>query len=102
MSIHVECGEVRTVGTGIQPIEVAGSLAWSETVATAGNTTNAAPASTNPAISAMVLTVTAEVDVWLALGATPNPGGSPRRRLKAGQTRSFLAPVGTKVGWAAT
>jgi hypothetical protein len=101
MSIHVECGEVRTVGTGIQPIEVAGSLAWSETVATAGTTTNTAPSSPDASISAMVLTVTAEVDVWISLGSSPAPAANPRRRLKAGQTRSFLAPAGTRVGWAA-
>jgi len=99
VSIHVECGQVRWASAQMQPVEMAVPL-WSETVATAGTTANAAPEGAGD--GAVVFTITAEVDVWVAIGATPAPGVAPRRRLKAGATRSFLAFSGAKVGWSAT
>lgn len=99
MSLHVECGLVRTVGAGIMPVELGGGLQWSETLAAAGSTTQTAPSAPADNLSAIVFTLTAEVDMFVAIAATPAPGSAPRRRMKAGQTRSFLAPAGTKVGW---
>jgi len=101
MSLHVECGLVRTVGSGVTPIEVGGGLQWSETLAVANTATaQAAPAAPGGGLSAVVFTLTAEVDLWVSISDTPAPGSNPRRRMKAGATRSFLAPVGAKVSWA--
>jgi hypothetical protein len=99
MSLHVECGIVRTVGSGITPVEVGDGLAWSETLDSAGTTANTAPDAPAGGSSAVVLTLTAEIDMWIAISASPMPGSTPRRRMKAGACRSFIAPGGVKVGW---
>ena len=102
MSLHVECGQAgfgSRNGTDL-PVEIANSLAWSETVTTAGTTSNEVPR-TRPGTS-WVLTLTAEVDMWVAIGAIPNAtAGNSRRRLKAGTMRSFSASGGMRVAWAA-
>jgi hypothetical protein len=101
MSLHIECGLVRAVGTDIQPVEVGGGLLWSETLASAGTSTAVVPAAPTDGVSAMVLTLTAEVDMWVSIGGSPNAAANPRRRLKAGSVRSFLAVTGHRVAWAA-
>ncbi len=99
MSLHVECGAVLTDGYGrsLLSVEQGGGLAWSETLASAGTTTNTVPAG-GPQL---VLTLTAEVDMWVSIGASADATQNPRRRLKAGVTRSFLAIAGHRVSWAA-
>jgi len=101
MSLHVECGQA---GLGSQtgtdmPTEIANSLAWSETVAVAGTTSNSVPVSNG---STYILALTAEVDMWVAIAASPNAAANPRRRLKAGLTRWFSASAGLKVAWSLT
>ena len=99
MSLHVECGLARISGGVLDPVERGGSLQWSETLAAAATTANAAPAAPSGDV-AVVFTLTAEVNMWVAIGTAPNAGDtSLRRRMRAGQTRSFLAPVGVKVAW---
>ena len=101
MSLHVECGLALLAGTNIQPIEIGGSLQWSETRATAGATTQLAPAAPS-GNTTVVFTLTAEIDMWVSIGASPVATADPRRRMKAGSTRSFTAPVGARVAWSAT
>lgn len=103
MSLHVECGLVRAVGTDIQPVEVGGGLLWSETLPTAGTSAAIVPAAPTDGVSTMVLTLTAEVDMWVSIGSSPNAATvTLRRRLKAGSVRSFLAVPGHRVAWVAT
>lgn len=104
MSLHVECGLALLAGTNIQPIEIGSSLQWSQTLGTAGvATTNSAPPAPN-ANNTVVFTVSAEIDLWVSIGTSPDAtaGTALRRRMFAKTTRSFTAPVGTKVIWAAT
>lgn len=101
MSLHVECGLALLAGTNIQPIEIGGSLLWSETRATAGTTTNSAPSAPN-SITAVVFTLHAEVDMWVSIRETPVATADPRRRMYAREVRSFIAPVGVRVAWSAT
>ena len=55
---------------------------------------------TNPG---QIWTITAEVDLYIEFGSTPNGSGTPRRRMKAGTTRQFIAQrVGEKVAWSAS
>jgi len=95
MTLHVECGYA---GGGAfdgmhMPVERSG-LQWSETLSSDGTTTNSATQYT-------VLTLTADVDGWFAIGAAPDASADPRRRILAGQQRSFAAQPGDKVDWVA-
>lgn len=100
MSCHIECGAARLSGTSIMPIEVGGGLAWSETLATAGTTAGTAPTAAADGLSAMVFTVTAEINGWISIGASPDASAAGmRRRVRAGMQRSFLAPAGARVAW---
>lgn len=98
MSLHVECGRVRLAGANLQPVEVGSDLHWSETLASAGTTTNAVPGSASPD-EAVVVTLTPLVDGWVAIGASPNASANPRRRVLSGQPRSFFVWQGTRVAW---
>lgn len=100
MSCHVECGAARLSGTTIMPVELGGGLAWSETLSVAGTTTGIAPAAAADGLSAMAFTVTAEINGWISIGATPDATvPAMRRRIRAGMQRSFLAPAGARVAW---
>lgn len=96
MSLHVECGLAAVRSSA--PVEDGGSLRWSETVASAGTTGNAVP-DNEPGVI-FYLTLTAEVNMWVSIGASPNAGANPRRRMLANTQRSFSAPAGAKVAWA--
>jgi hypothetical protein len=97
MSLHVECGRAGGGGPMGQslPIEIGAALAWSETVATTGTTTNAVPSNG----LAYVLTLTPTINMWVAIGPTPVSTDNPRRRLLAGVPRSFVAQPGDRVAW---
>jgi hypothetical protein len=97
MSLHVECGRAGGGGPNSEPlpIEIGGAMAWSETVASAGTTSNAAP---NNGL-AYVFTLTPTVNMWVGIGPTPNSTDNPRRRLLAGIARSFVAQPGDRVKW---
>jgi len=97
MSLHIECGQAGRGGIDnlAIPIEITGTLAFTETVTSAGTSTNAVPSDGKN----YVLTLTAEVDMFFSIGASPNASTNPRRRLKAGCTRSFAAQPNDKVAW---
>lgn len=44
-----------------------------------------------------VARITADADVWLATGATPDPSSAPRRVLLAGSSIDMLVPAGHKI-----
>lgn len=100
MSIHVTCGEGGAYSSGqLVPVEV-GSLDWSETLVSAGTTTNTA-GTDSPAYSRKILTVTAYgAPAWVAIGASPNAGANPRRYLADGQMIQVAVEPGDKVAWA--
>lgn len=100
MSLHVECGTARLVGSSIMPVEIGGGLLWSETLGSAGTTGLSAPAGPADGAAAVVFTITAEVNGWIAIGPAPDANVLAfRRRIRAGATRSFLAPNGVRVAW---
>lgn len=99
MSLHVECGQAGGgfVRGGDAPLEIGNALAWSETIAAAGTSSNSVPSG-----GSFILTLIAEVEMWVAIGPTPNASANPRRRMPAGSGRSFVARSGDKVAWSAT
>jgi len=97
MSLYIECTYLSTVSAR-PPIESA-ELLWSEILTIPGTTTNSVPSDTQ---SAPGLMLTAEVDMWVAIGAEPDATKNPRRRLKAGQSRTLGASAGHRVAWSAS
>jgi hypothetical protein len=97
--IHVECSRAGAVGeSGSLPVLNAIPL-WSENKTTAGTTTASAPSTQGE--QALIFTITAAADAWIAIGAAPDASVDPRRFLPAGIPRDFEAAAGDKVAWAA-
>jgi hypothetical protein len=98
MTLHIEFGAVRmATNAGLHPVE-AGNALSSETLTVGGTSTEAAP-SPPASHSAVAVTVTAEVSGWIGIGPSPSASGNPRRRIRAGQTRSFVVAQGDRVAW---
>ena len=77
----------------------------SEAIVAAGNGSLVAPARgpkvANQSAPKVYWALTAHADMWVAFGAVPAPGASPRFPLKSGDVRYFEAVEGDKVGFAA-
>lgn len=95
MALHIECGKAGIAG-GL-PVEDAIPV-WTETLPGAGTSVGSVPASG----STLALTVTADEDGWFSIGLTPDASTNPRRRILAGQQRSFSVKAGDKVAWLAS
>jgi len=98
MSLHVECSAAPRdhFGRLLSPLESAEGLVWSETLA-AGQTSEPLPAG-----AGLILTLTPTLDLWLAMGAEPDPTKAPRRWLRAGVARSFEASGARRTAASAT
>lgn len=96
MSLHVECSTAPRdhFGRLLSPLESAEGLIWSETLGT-GQTSEPLPSG-----AGLILTLTPMVDLWLAMGAEPDPTQAPRRWLRAGIARTFEASGGLRIAWA--
>jgi hypothetical protein len=95
MSLHVECSTAPRdhFGRLLSPLEAADGLVWSETL---GASQISEPL---PAGVGLILNLTPTVDLWLAMGADPNPTQAPRRWLRAGIARTFEANGGLRIAW---
>ena len=95
MSLHVECSTAPRdhFGRLLSPLEAAEGLIWSETLA-AGQISEPLPSG-----AGLILTLTPMVDLWLAMGAEPDPTKTPRRWMRAGVARTFEASGGLRIGW---
>lgn len=52
-----------------------------------------------PGGGGLIVTLTAMVDLWVAIGPEPDPRQAPRRWLRAGIARSFEASGGLRIAW---
>jgi hypothetical protein len=95
MSLHVECSTAPRdhFGRLLSPLESAEGLIWSETLAS-GQTSEPLPPG-----AGLILTLTPTVDLWLAMGAEPDPTQAPRRWMRAGVARTFEASGGMRIAW---
>lgn len=73
---------------------------WSETLASAATTTNAAPAE-NPAQAEWLFEIRASVDSYIAIGANPDASGGPRLFVAANDFREVFCSPGDKLAWVA-
>jgi hypothetical protein len=96
MSLHLECSTAPRdhFGRLLSPLEAAEGLVWSETLGV-GQISEPLPAG-----AGLILTLTPMVDLWLAMGADPDPTQAPRRWLRAGIARTFEASGGLRIAWA--
>src|ERR1700712_3575115 len=96
---HIACGYVGSTD-GAQFLD---SVAWSETMTSAGTTTNVVP--NNPAYRSGPLSPIFEIrtaaDVFVAIGAAPNATSGPRIFVPANETRNLICHPGDKVAWVA-
>lgn len=81
-----------------QPIM--GRIAWSETLATPGTTTNVAPPNRDDNGQPFVR-LRCNVDAWVAVGKAPNAAASPRIALAANTDFDMFVDPGEKVAWIA-
>ena len=95
MSLHIECSTVPRdhFGKLLSPLEQADALLFSQTLA-AGEISEPLPVG-----AGLLLTLTSSVDVWVAIGAEPDPTQLPRRWLPAGTARSFETNGGIRTAW---
>jgi len=95
--VHVACCPVFNLNNA----SLVGRPTWSQTLASAGTTTNAAPEGS----SAFV--IRAAVDVYVAMGVAPDAsqtsgsGDAARVFVEANATQTFAANAGQKLAWVA-
>ena len=80
-------------GKVLSPIEQADALLFPQTLA-AGEISEPLPVG-----ASLLLTLTSRVDMWVAIGAEPDPTQSPRRWLAAGTARTFETNGGIRIAW---
>lgn len=89
--VHVVCAPVNNAnGASLQ-----GTAQWSQTMASAGTTSQSAPNGGN-----MMFEVRTSADIWFAIGPTPDATNGPRWLLAASDgPRQLLAFPGDKLAW---
>lgn len=103
--IHVTCALVSGLGQVSGP-QLLQSPAWSETLASAGTTTNACPADPSPT-GDYCFEIRAAADSYVAIGAVPDAtqavgvGVSARVFVPLGETRNLIGKKGDKLAWVA-
>lgn len=99
--LHVACGYAggRTPNTPF-PLPIPSPAAWSETLASAGTTTNVAPGS-DATFGQPLMSVRCSIDAWVAMGASPNATTGPRRFIAANTDYDFFVNTGDKLAWIA-
>lgn len=98
--VHVACLFVGGAGQGQQIQSLAKPPAWSQTMASAGITTQGAPnydgGSGQPCFE-----IRSSADVYVAIGATPDATNGPRIFVPANETRNIFCASGDKLAWVA-
>lgn len=95
--VHVACCPVFNLNNA----SLVGRPTWSQTLASAGTTTNAAPDGPS------VFVIRAASDVYVAMGAAPDAsqttgsGDAARTFVEANATQTFAASAGQKLAWVA-
>lgn len=97
MTTWVEIGEAG-IGTNAGAAQVESALVASAGVTPTGsNQVIDLSAATSP--RSLVATVTADENVFISIGASPNAlTDTSKRAMAAGSTRSFQWPIGSKLG----
>lgn len=99
--VHILCGFVDTTGEA----SLLGQFVWSQTMASAGTTTRAAPTRGDNDFARggadLCFEIAAGVDAFVAIGPTPDATAGARMLVRGGDTRNVLCDPGDKVAWVA-
>lgn len=99
--VHVVCGYLGGLGfRGTSRPDVINNVSWTEGVATATLSTNAAPAYSEE-YGSPVFVIYAVADTWFAYGAAPDQTANPRVLVKAGTPTTIMVEPGDKFKWVA-
>lgn len=98
--LHVACGFVGA-SAGVQAMPVLTKASWSQTMASAGTTTNVAPDTRLAGQGDPVMDVISSVDAYVAFGTSPDATVSPRSFVPANTARQFYVASGDKLAWVA-
>ncbi|MBY3175634.1 hypothetical protein HFO27_13435 [Rhizobium leguminosarum] len=100
--LHVVCAFPGSAAPQIRAASLLGRPIWSETLATAGTTTNASPGvdPTN-GLGDTVFHVLAAADAFVAVGPTPNASTGPRVLAPAGEFVTIYVAKDDKLAWIA-
>jgi len=99
-AVHLVCAHAGAEERGHQPLALVGPAVWSETYSSLSASVNTV--STNVATGvdakkgAQVFQVRTTVDIFFAIGGTPDATASPRRFLASGEAIDVLVGVGDK------
>lgn len=88
--VHIACTGVNVVNGA----SLVGNVIWSQTMASAGTTTQAAPSQ-----NGMAFEISPANDIYIAKGATPDATGTNRLLVRSGETRNILAFPGEYIAW---
>ncbi len=97
--VHIACGYIGAAGWNGAAQALLGSIAWSQTMASAGTTSQGAP-SISQATGAPSYEIYASIDVYVAIGPNPDPVNGPRIFVPALTTRNVFCNGNDKLAWA--
>jgi hypothetical protein len=98
--VHVACGFAGTTNFAEPDVPILGECVWSQTMASAGTTSREAPPS-RLAQSEAIFSVDTSIDIFFAVGETPDATNGPRRFLRAGDHADVYATFRQKFAWVA-
>jgi hypothetical protein len=105
--VHIVCGYVGGFGAGNFIQSLIGKIAWSQTMASAGTTSQAAP-DVASAYGAPAFEIRSSVDCYVAIGAVPDASqttssttSNARIFVPSGETRNIFCSKGDKLAWVA-
>jgi hypothetical protein len=79
---HIACGYSGPVHDKNHNVALLSECMWSQTMASAGTTTNASPIESSVA-GAPIFSIISTVDIYFAIGTAPDATNGPRRFLQA-------------------
>lgn len=95
---HIACGFAGGSGKRGLTMPVVVKPAWSQTMASAGTTTNAAPSGGQEA-GDPIFTVYASAAIYVAIAGTPDASSGARLYIAANEEHNIYCDPGDKLAW---
>lgn len=96
--VHITAGYTGPYGGAHGFVALLGRSVWSQTMASAGTTTNSAPV-VSDLEREPIFSLYSSADIYYALGPTPDATSGTRRFLPAATAQDVFANPGDKVAW---
>lgn len=95
---HIVCAYYGLPFNDLPFPQLLSSLAWSQTMANGGTTTNAAPARATT-FGQIIFEVYSSADIYVSYGVAPDATNGPRVFVPAATTCDYLVQPGDKLAW---